>query len=143
MQKKPFVGDDMLQCLAQPFDFKNTNLIVVSRAALNPCGHSLLNTGGQSGYYFHIAEIRGKPKFMREQGYRRYIRENGKPQLSRVEIKIQNPEGAHRKLEELLAKPWTWFVLPHNCASFIEDVVRAGGSNFGLYFNCPSIEVFE
>jgi hypothetical protein len=35
------------------------------------------------------------------------------------------------------ATMWSWWVLPYNCASFVEDVVRAGGSKAGLYFNCP------
>lgn len=55
---------------------------------------------------------------------------------------IPDPDAAHKKLEELLAKQWTWFVLPNNCASFVEDVVKAGGSNAGLYFNCPTRERF-
>lgn len=51
--------------------------------------------------------------------------------------------GAHGKLEQLLAAQWSWFVLPNNCASFVEDVVRAGGSTAGLYSNCPSREQFK
>lgn len=47
------------------------------------------------------------------------------------------------KLEELLAAKWTWGVLPHNCASFVEEVVQAGGSDAGLYSNCPALETFD
>ena len=47
------------------------------------------------------------------------------------------------KLEQLAAAKWFWGVLPHNCASFVEEVVRAGGSSAGLYFNCPARERFR
>jgi hypothetical protein len=140
-KQEPYVGDIMYQCLLQPFDFRHAYAVVVTGAAWNPCGHMLLNTGG--GWYFHIAERKGNPRFMREAGYRRYVAEHGKKEIRRTFLHIRDPEGCHRKLEELLAKQWTWFVLPNNCASFVEDLVRAGGSNTGLYFNCPSQEQFK
>lgn len=95
-----------------------------------------------AGWFFHIAEVRGRPRFMRVHGYRRYLKENDKRELHRTRLAIPRPSAAHAKLEELLAKQWTWFVLPNNCASFVEDVVQAGGSNAGLYFNCPALENF-
>jgi hypothetical protein len=140
---EPYIGDIMYQCLVKPFDFKNAYAVVVSGASWNPCGHMLLNTGGQGGWYFHIAERKGNPRFMREAGYLRYLKEHQKRELRRTFISIPNPEAAHRKLEELLAKQWSWFVLPNNCASFVEDVVQAGGSTAGLYSNCPSREIFK
>jgi hypothetical protein len=78
-----------------------------------------------------------------EYAYRRYLREHQKRELRRTFVSVPNPERAHQKLEELLAKKWSWFVLPNNCASFVEDVVQAGGSKAGLYMNCPSIENFK
>jgi len=138
--QESYVGDIMSQCVAKPYDFRHAYAVIVSGAAWNPCGHMLLNTGG--GWYFHIAERKGKPRFMREAGYRRYLAEHGKREIRRIFLDIPNPEGSHRKLEELLAKQWFWFVLANNCASFVEDIVRAGGSNAGLYFNCPSRERF-
>ena len=140
---EPYTGDIMYQCLVQPFDFKNAYALAVSGASWNPCGHMLLNTGGRGGWYFHIGERKGNPRFMREAGYLRYLKEHQKRELRRTFLSIPKPEAAHRKLEELLAKQWSWFVLPNNCASFIEDVVQAGGSTAGLYFNCPSREIFK
>lgn len=140
---EPYVGEIMYQCLLQPFDFKATYAVVVSGASWNPCGHVLLNTGGAGGWYFHIAERKGKPRFMREAGYQRYLKEHQKQEIQRTFIPIPKPEDAHRKLEELLSKQWSWFVLPNNCATFIEDVVKAGGSNAGLYFNCSTLEQFQ
>ena len=140
-QQEPYVGEIMMVCLLEPFDFTRAHTVVVSGASWNPCGHMLLNTGG--GWYFHVAERRGNPRFMREPGYRRYIAEHRKRELRRTFVPIPKPEASHRKLEELLAKQWSWFVLPNNCASFVEDVVHAGGSTAGLYSNCPSLEQFR
>lgn len=136
----PYQGDVMLECLLKPFDFKHACAVVVSGDGINFCGHALLHTGG--GWYFHIAGKYDAPKFMREDGFQRYLKENGKHEIRRWRIQIPNPAGAHRKLEELLATQWRWLVLPNNCASFVEEVVQAGGSKAGMYFNCPSVEPF-
>ncbi|MES2740348.1 MAG: hypothetical protein V4754_05285 [Pseudomonadota bacterium] len=136
-----YEGDEMHACLLTPFDFKQTYVVVVSGAKWNPCGHTILNTGG--GWYFHVAGPDNVPRFMREPGYLRYLKENGKREIRRSFLKIPNPIAAHRKLEELLAKRWLWLGLPHNCAAFLEEIVQAGGSKAGLYFNCPTIEEFR
>jgi hypothetical protein len=81
---------------------------------------------------------------MDEGQYRRYLSENGKRELHRYQVMpMRDPAAAHRKLEELLSKPWGWWILPHNCVTFCEEVVRAGGSNAGMYSNCPSRETFR
>jgi hypothetical protein len=137
---EPYEGDIMTKCLLKPFDFKHTRAVIVSGYGINFCGHTLLCTGG--GWYFHVAGKYDVPRFMREDGYMRYLRENGKHEIRRWIVKIPNPAGAHAKLEELLAKQWRWLVLPHNCVSFVEEVVKAGGSDSGMYFNCPAAEPF-
>lgn len=136
----PYQGDVMLKCLLRPFDFTHACAVVVSGDSINFCGHTLLHTAGD--WYFHVAGPNDVPKFMRADGYKRYLKENGKHEIRRWNITIPNPSGSHRKLEELLAKQWLWGVLPHNCASFVEEVVHAGGSKAGMYFNCPSVEPF-
>jgi hypothetical protein len=135
-----YQGDVMLQCPLKPFDFKHACAVIVSGDSINFCGHAMLHTGG--GWYFHIAGKYEVPKFMREDGFQRYLKENGKHEIRRWRIQIPNPAGAHRKLEELLAKPWRWLLLPNNCTTFVEEVVQAGGSKAGMYFNCPSVEPF-
>lgn len=134
-------GDHIAQCAG--FDFERAFAVVVSGARWNPCGHMLLNTGGRGGWYFHVAEVRGRPRFMNERGYRRYLEENGKRELSRVAVAIKDPGACNAKLEELLAKQWTWFLLPNNCVHFVEEVLQAGGTSAGLYSNCPTREVFK
>lgn len=136
----PYIGEVMNQCPIKPFDFKMTRAVIVSGVPGNFCGHTLLATGG--GWYFHVDGLKNRPWFMREEGYMRYLRENGKREIRRWIVQIPDPIGAHAKLVELLAKPWHWRVLPNNCVSFVEEVVKAGGSDAGMYFNCPAAEPF-
>jgi hypothetical protein len=140
MMSDPYLGEIMHQCPIKPFDFKMTRAVIVSGVPGNFCGHCILHTGG--GWYFHVDGGYNRPWFIREEGYMRYLKENGKHEIRRWIIHIPNPAGAHAKLEELLTKQWLWGILIHNCASFVEEVVKAGGSNAGMYFNCPSVEPF-
>jgi hypothetical protein len=136
-------GDVLDHCPASGYgDFSQVNAVVVSGAKWNPCGHALLNVGGRGGWYYHVNELRGYPRYMDEAGYRRYLRENGKREVNRQRVPLPDPDGALAKLEGLLAEKWTWFVLPNNCASFVEDVLQAGGADAGLYSNCPTRENF-
>lgn len=136
----PYIGDDMVLSPLKLADFKHTCAVIVSGDSINLCGHALLHVG--DGWYFHVAGKHDLPKFMSEDGYMRYLRENKKREIRRWIVKLTNPAGAQRKLEELLAKKWRWLVLPNNCTSFVEEVVQAGGSNAGMYFNCPAAEPF-
>jgi hypothetical protein len=122
-----YQGDEIDYCTAFRFDLAHA--VVVSGAKWNPCGHMLLNTGGYGGWYFHVAEVRGLPKFMNEAGYQRYLKENGKREIRRVFVPLKNPDAANAKLEEPLAKKWTWFLLPNNCGNFVEEVLQAGGTS--------------
>lgn len=137
---EPYIGDEMVISPLKTSDFKHTCAVIVSGDGINLCGHALLHVG--DGWYFHVAGKNDLPKFMSESGYMRYLRENGKREIRRFIVPLPNPAGAHKKLEELLAKKWRWLVLPNNCASFVEEVVQAGGSNAGMYLNCPSAEPF-
>jgi hypothetical protein len=136
-------GEILQSCGAVNFDFRTTFAVVVSGVAINPCGHMLLNSGGRTGQYCHVAAVRGYPRYMNETAYQRYLTENGKRVLSRTAVRLKNPRRALTKLEELLSKPWSWWVLPHNCAAFAEEVLQAGGTSAGLYTNCPTFESFK
>lgn len=136
-----YSGDHITFC--QQFRFDQAHAVVVSGSAWNPCGHMLLNTGGRTGWYFHVAEVRGRPRFMTETGYQRYLRENEKRQISMTPVQVPRPDACNAKLEELLLNQWTWFVLPNNCARFVEVILQAGGVKAGLYSNCPRLETFQ
>jgi hypothetical protein len=140
---EPYHGEILDTCPAWIYDFMNAEAVVVSGAQWNPCGHLLLAAGGCGGFYFHVAEVRGFPRWMDARGFQRYLKENGKRELSRTRVPLPDPRGAMAKLEQLLSQKWTWFLLPHNCARFVEEVLHAGGSRAGLWSNCPAGEVFR
>ena len=140
---KPYEGAKMIVCPLEESDFHHVCAVVVSGDGINACGHTLLHIGNSWSWYVHIAGFYNAPKFMHESGYRRYLKENSKRELRRWPIKLPNPKRAHEKLHELIEKPWLWGILAHNCASFVEEVVQAGGSKVGIYLNCPIAEPFE
>ncbi|MFZ4546374.1 MAG: hypothetical protein ACOYN4_03010 [Bacteroidales bacterium] len=71
------------------------------------------------------------------------MEEHKKTGLKRFQVQIANKNKAMKKLEELISKTWLWGVLPHNCASFVEEIIQAGGSGAGLYSNCLALESFD
>jgi hypothetical protein len=139
---KPYEGAQMIVCPLEESDFQHVCAVVVSGDGVNACGHTLLHIGGSWSWYVHIAGFYKVPKFMHESGYKRYLKENGKREIRRWIVKLPNPQGAHKKLHELIEKPWLWGIVAHNCASFVEEVVQAGGSKAGVYLNCPIAEPF-
>ncbi len=139
-----YVGEKMIACPAIPYDFSDAHAIVVSGDRPNFCGHLMLRVGLKGSFtYLHVAGLRTEPRQMNEAGYKRYLDENGKRELKRFRVKISKPNSAMFEIEQLLSVKWMWGVLPHNCASFVETVVSAGGSSAGLYMNCPALEQFD
>jgi hypothetical protein len=147
----PYEGEILDACPAD-LDFANSEAVVVSGASWNPCGHMVLCTGTSStnSWYFHVAgqgvrELYGVyayPKFMRgDEAFNRYLRENKKHEIRRLDAAITDPSGAYTKLMQLMAAKWFWEVLPHNCASFVKEVISAGGGNLAVMLNCPDQEV--
>lgn len=141
--KSIYNGDVLNYSPARSYDFSRSYAVVVSGDTFNPCGHMLLNAGGRGGWYFHIAERKGYPRYMGQTGYERYLRENGKTEISRTFVPLRYPQRSMAKLVDLLSMQWSWWLLPNNCASFVEDVLQAGGTSAGLITNCPSREVFR
>ncbi|QBE62364.1 hypothetical protein [Pseudoduganella lutea] len=139
---QPYNGAQMLVCPVETADFQHTCAVVVSGDGINACGHTLLHIGGHWSWYVHIAGFYKVPKFMNGDGYKRYLKENGKREIRRWPVKLPNPQGAHDKLHELIEKPWLWGIIANNCASFVEEVVQAGGNKAGVYLNCPVAEPF-
>jgi len=77
--------------------------------------------------------------YMTEAGYRQYLKDTRKRELRRRPLNLPNPAQAYLYLEGLLAEKWTWAVLPNNCVSFVEEVIKAGGGDWGSYSNCPAM----
>lgn len=138
-----------LRSVPEGLSFSTIYAVIVSGDFPNPCGHALLyipfqrdlSAGG--GHYFQIAGGYRYPHIMNRSGYARYIRENDKTEITRHAVPLGNPGGAQTRLEELVGTEWLWAVLPHNCAAFVEDIARAGGSSAGLWSNCPRAEEFD
>jgi hypothetical protein len=135
-------------CNAELFNFGDTYAVVVSGGGANAhgteklnkfiCGHLLLNVGGQGGRYFHVAGEGGNViKHLDESGYQRFLKEAEKDEIRRLRVEVPDPDAAMRKLEELLSKKWNFSLMEHNCASFAEEVVAAGGGNLFVPLECP------
>lgn len=137
-----YAGEVLNQCGLIEIDFDEVQVIAVSGDGPNVCGHMLLHTGrDRGGYYFHVAELNGFPRYMNDSGYRRYLRESGKTELRRLPVKVPNPSGALSYLEGLMANKWTWLVIPNNCVAFVEDALAAGGATWASTSNCPAVAV--
>lgn len=136
----PYDGEFLNQSGVLDIDPTQVAVVAVSGSGPNFCGHLLIATGtpGES-LYFHVALVRGYPKYMTEAGYSRYLRENAKTELRRRSLSLPNPNGALLYLEGLMANTWTWGVLPNNCVAFVEEVIKAGGGTWSSASNCPSV----
>lgn len=135
-----YEGDRVTYCPVTRYDFANTYAVVVSGSGPNFCGHQILNLGG---LYFHVAGVHAEPLMMTDVGYQRYLKETRKKELQRYRVMVRDHDAAMFKLEQLLSRKWRWGGLPNNCATFVEEIVQAGGSSAGLYFNCPTVERFR
>jgi hypothetical protein len=136
---EPYEGDVVRECPAD-LDFSKAQAVTVSGASWNPCGHMLLCVENRDGrkVYFHVASLHGYPKMMSEEGYRCYLAEHGKHEIRRVDGKLRDPAAAYRKLMEFVSKPWLWTPLPHNCVTFAQQVIEAGGGHYSNPLNCPN-----
>ena len=85
-----------------------------------------------------MAGLNDYPRYMSETDYRQYLDEGGKNELNRVSIEIPDPTSALLHLEGTMTRSkWSWWLLPNNCVSFVEEVLKAGGSNWSSVTNCP------
>ena len=139
-----YSGEVLNQCGAINIDCSEIAVVAVSGDFPNPCGHLLLYTGkNNNGYYFHVAELRGYPRYMNQMGYKRYLKEAGKSEIRRRYLSLPDPNGALLYLENLMSCQWTWGGIPNNCVAFVEEVIQAGGGTWGSYSNCPAIATQE
>ena len=134
-----YVGEIMNTCGAVDLDLSKAYVVAVSGDGPNVCGHLLLYVNSGGGYYFHVAEIHGQPRYMDAAGYRRYLSESGKSEVRRVFVPISNPDAALRYLQGLMAGNWTWLMIPNNCVAFCEEVIKAGGGEWSSWSNCPAV----
>jgi len=145
-----YEGEILNRCPSD-IDFSVSWAVVVSGASWNPCGHMLFCCGSNSAdsWYFHVAGqgvreafgVRAYPKFMRgDSNFYRYLNENHKYEIRRLDCKISDPAGSYQKLMAYMSNKWYWLVLPHNCSTFARDVIAAGGGSVEVLLNCPDQE---
>jgi hypothetical protein len=138
-----YSGEYLRACGVVVVSFKQVNVIAVSGDGPNVCGHLLLHVPSGGGYYLHVAGLRDYPKYMTEDGYKRYLKDNKKTELRRVPVTIPNPGAAYLKFEELLSERWTWLGVPNNCVTFVEEILKAGGNDWASVSNCPVVATQE
>ena len=122
-------------------DFSRAYVVLVSGNVPNICGHALIYFPGGFGHYFHFTgpEITDHPRYLLGQNdYQRYLKENNKREFYRVCLSVPNPEGAKEKLRALLNKEWTTYLVAHNCVSFINEILKAGGVSWSFLTYCPT-----
>lgn len=131
IERKPYCGSHLYNCRARSYDWSSTWAVIVSGDGMNFCGHTLLQVGNDR---FHIDGPNEFPWYLSPAGYRRYLLENGKRQLRADRIHIPDPGAAQIRLEELTARRWLRGGVAHHCATFVQEIIRSGGSRVGLRF---------
>jgi len=132
-----YEGELLNYCPAKLFDFNNTWIVVVSGSRImwhghtvvsNKYGHMLLNTGGPGGKYFQTAGgLYDRPRFMDEQQFQRYLKDNDKFIITVFRVNIPHPYKSQARLGEIFAEKRLWLGTVHNCEALVEDIVTAGG----------------
>ena len=131
-------GEILDQCGVIEVTSPEAEAVIVSGQFPNKCGHVLFYTPSGGGYYLHVpGDWVGYPKYMTPHGFSKYIKDHGKTILNRKKVTLSNPNGVTLFLEECLSKKWKWKVLPDNCVTFVESMMKAGGGDWGLKSNCP------
>jgi hypothetical protein len=129
--------------LHDDLDFNRTAIVLVTGDGANLCGHVLLYIGGGFGHYYQFSgpALVDYPTYMNQADYERYLRENKKEELMRRWVTIPKPNGAAKRLSELLNGEWLTLVVSHNCTGFVSEVLNAGGNFYSLPSHCPVPEM--
>ena len=137
-----YEGELLDQCSIMTLDYSRAMMVAVSGDGPNVCGHMIVGFSGKSGFtYFHVAQVYGRPRYMSEDGFKRYLSETGKQQLGVSFINLPDAEGAQSYLCKLMGKKWAWGVIPNNCVAFIEEILAAGGAQWSSVSNCPAVAI--
>jgi hypothetical protein len=136
-----YIGDELNgKPLPNNLDWSRTEVVLVSGDFWNPCGHVLLFVGGGFGHYFQYATVSvyGFATYIdSEANYKRFLFENKKVEFSRKRLTIPEPKKAEERLTKLMHNRWAYGLFVHNCATFTEEVVKAGGNFWDFPDACP------
>ncbi len=129
-------GNTAIRCYPECFSQGTADVVVVEGDMPNIFGHVLL-CGGDD--YFHVAGPGGTSVLtLSSLGYRVYLSNSGKQELTRHVLAIPNPLGAQQRLEYRIANPsWDYHRLTHNCSHFVRDILHAGGVSDAWFSRFP------
>src|SRR3990167_2272536 len=108
----------------------------ISGMDINPFYHALLFVG-KAGF-FHINSMSGHPTHLSIQHFNDFLARKKRKFFGVHFTDIKNTNALLEKLNELVQNNWYWGGVIHNCASFVREVLTAGGYTF----NNPS-ELFQ
>lgn len=118
-------------------NWNRTYVVIVTGEIPNVCGHMLLCVDEQ---YFHFdgPGPLNPPQYLGDnQDYINYLRRWDKHEFMRRLAPVVYPERAEKKLNELLGKKWFTMLFIHNCATFVKEVLLAGGNFWSFMEICP------
>lgn len=120
-------------------DWSRVQIVLVTGWKINTCGHVLLHVGGGLGHYFHFdGSMFDYPKYIKgDSEYRTYLTMNGKKELLRKSVDLPRKDAAQQRLCTLMHQKWLTLIVAHNCASFVQQVIEAGGNYWAFPQHCP------
>lgn len=123
-------------------NWNRTAMVLVTGDMPNTCGHVLLYVGGGFGHYFQYNgpnPFGSLPEFLNgDSVYRTYLtRGRGKTELARKYLAIPKPGQAQARLEELMNTKWRTLLIRHNCVTFAQEIIKAGGNFWDFATECP------
>lgn len=116
----------------------------------NICGHVLLYIGGGMGHYFHLpgigvpdggnrqSSLYQHPHYFPASEYEKYLTLDEKVEIGRYRMGIPRQEEARKQLEVACTEKRVYLLLPQNCVTFVEEILRAGGNYYNLN-QCPTL----
>lgn len=118
-------------------NWNNTEIVIVTGDKPNFCGHMLISIGNEY-YHFDGPSFLDYPKRLGNYvDYKNYLARTNKYELMRQRVHVPLHKKAEKRLEELLSKKWGTALFAHNCATFVKEILQAGGNYYAFLEFCP------
>lgn len=124
-----------------PMDMQSVEIVLVTGAGPNLCGHILLMVKG--GHYFHFdgPSMLNYPRYLTDAEFRNYLTQSKKKELLRKALHLPCPERARDHLLHLMQNRWPTMLISHNCASFAAEIIFSGGNFWSVPQHCPTVDM--
>lgn len=122
-------------------DMRNVEIVLVSGAPPNFCEHVLLCVRESNYFHFDGPSPIDYPKYLHEFEYRAYLKQSKKKEIGRKQLDLPCPQGAENKLLQLMHNKWATLLISHNCASFVAEIIHAGGNFWSVPQHCPRTDM--